>query len=768
MFVCDLNIPWFCNLVTSRKFPLSALQWDKTGSFLFVSDTNGLAEVFTSKDNLINEWVSVCKVSLVGENIIRASFFHNGVKFQYNQDKKDQVIYSEKYQRQKFAPSVRKFGRVSEFGCLLITSTGLVASFLIPQIEEPSTTQKNELGNVDVVMESLGLTRNYYQTADISFTNDGHFLVAVSSCNNKTWKSNIIHCFKISVEKTNNTLAITSRALSSFFPCEGALRDCSKVEIIKLKWSSEEDPESLMVLANHGEGSCLEVWQQNEEIVPIHKLLQTNKNTSFKTNVWKNKAVYKNAAKAINLITSKLGFGTNLLSNVIFIALQDNSINCLHKEGSVLKRLAGVSFKGGYTYRSNNDIENIGKHSRISSRVLSFDSTHFGHLLIILDSIGQISCYKCNFIINDILEIPQNSVTASVNLLEFCLISGLDTYDLMLALKPQLLDNIIDKLTENFNRQPTFFVQYYYVKFLTMKINLQRLSTSGQSKANDLMCLLNLHSILTAFKSLLRPSDLISREKGPAENLSMILSESVPDVDKVLLNLEAKDFTVEPSTLQSLQQLIQWVADLALNILAKLPEVRTFLNINKTTGDLSDIMALSSIRELLVIIRIWGLLKPSCLPVFSRSTDNLDVLSILFKLLTKLGLNPNEPDEILLDECCLLPSQVLVPQLQMNASRTSVLSSAFSHSSYPFHFEYNVENELVKFTPDIEGSMLNNTVVDSIRHIQLGCNQKIRKCTRCGAHSSLHNIGRTVAMKSWENRYIGCKCGGGYWQEVKS
>lgn len=52
----------------------------------------------------------------------------------------------------------------------------------------------------------------------------------------------------------------------------------------------------------------------------------------------------------------------------------------------------------------------------------------------------------------------------------------------------------------------------------------------------------------------------------------MVLSESVPDVDKVLLNLDPKDFTVEPLTLQSLQQLIQWVADLALNILAKLPQ----------------------------------------------------------------------------------------------------------------------------------------------------------------------------------------------------
>lgn len=55
----------------------------------------------------------------------------------------------------------------------------------------------------------------------------------------------------------------------------------------------------------------------------------------------------------------------------------------------------------------------------------------------------------------------------------------------------------------------------------------------------------------------------------------MVLSESVPaDIDRLLLGLEVKEFSVEPSTLQSLQQLIQWVADLALNILAKLPDNR--------------------------------------------------------------------------------------------------------------------------------------------------------------------------------------------------
>lgn len=55
---------------------------------------------------------------------------------------------------------------------------------------------------------------------------------------------------------------------------------------------------------------------------------------------------------------------------------------------------------------------------------------------------------------------------------------------------------------------------------------------------------------------------------------------------------------------------------------------------------LKDHKALNTLRELLVIIRIWGLLRPSCLPVFLRSADNLDVLALLFRLLSKL-IQPN-------------------------------------------------------------------------------------------------------------------------------
>lgn len=59
---------------------------------------------------------------------------------------------------------------------------------------------------------------------------------------------------------------------------------------------------------------------------------------------------------------------------------------------------------------------------------------------------------------------------------------------------------------------------------------------SGQNKAADLSSLFMIHSIATAFKSLLRPSDLTFHDKVPAERLPLVILENnITDVDKVSL-----------------------------------------------------------------------------------------------------------------------------------------------------------------------------------------------------------------------------------------
>lgn len=142
-------------------------------------------------------------------------------------------------------------------------------------------------------------------------------------------------------------------------------------------------------------------------------------------------------------------------------------------------------------------------------------------LMILVDTKGQIYAHRLLFPHQEHHQPHQTfQELQMLTLLEYCLVTGYDYLDILVNIKIPYIDNIVDRLTENFNRQPNSVQQYYYVNFLTMKTNLYRLSISGQSKAHDLTNLLMLHSILITFKSLLRPSDLTCHDKGPAESLA--------------------------------------------------------------------------------------------------------------------------------------------------------------------------------------------------------------------------------------------------------
>lgn len=66
------------------------------------------------------------------------------------------------------------------------------------------------------------------------------------------------------------------------------------------------------------------------------------------------------------------------------------------------------------------------------------------------------------------------TVPHATTLLEYCLVTGLDWLDLMLVLRPGMLEALCDRLTESFNRQTPAIQQYYYVQYLSIKTSLYR------------------------------------------------------------------------------------------------------------------------------------------------------------------------------------------------------------------------------------------------------------------------------------------------------
>ena len=100
------------------------------------------------------------------------------------------------------------------------------------------------------------------------------------------------------------------------------------------------------------------------------------------------------------------------------------------------------------------------------------------------------------------------------------MIGGYDPWDVLMCLRQNLVENIVDRLSETFARQPPPVQCYYNVKILVIKAALYRLAIGGLARSNDQQTLLTLNLVSGALKALLRPSVLSSVDKGPAEALS--------------------------------------------------------------------------------------------------------------------------------------------------------------------------------------------------------------------------------------------------------
>nr|CAD7441536.1 unnamed protein product [Timema bartmani] len=675
VYIADLNSPWNTHKIASKRAAVTVLEWDLPGEKLLLADASGNVQIWTFKDHVLNDWQCLGTTTFAGEHILAGAFFHNGRKIKSliifvppkllvhnaiytffilhlgkrEREKNDALrlhvhtsgsawcrrrkttsCTNEKFSHLRFAPSVRHFGNRPTVGCIVISTTSMI-------------------GVVVLSIEGLGPAQLITTSDSLATTRQ-----------------------RVSASPGEDKCIIMSQALPSFFLQSNLIKENQCRHLVQLKFVVREDADSLVVAANGDSGCLVEIWELREKPLPIHKLFQPKPHVSqleMKTVLWQHQSHFIAQSPVVCVTTSKISITTTMPPPCyVMVALADGTIHGLYRDA--LKQISSTSLNLSWRQEEPPAV----KQHKLSPRISHLDMSWLGSVLLAIDTQGQLYLYRLLPVAEPVCVVGGPlTVPYACTLLEYCLVTGLDCWDLLVSLRPSMMDSVSERFIDSFNRQLPAVQQFYYIQFLSIRTLLYRLTINNQSRANDLTSLMMLHSVATAFKSLLRPSDMSSHDKGPAESLAAVMSESPTDVDKVLFHLEAKEFTVEPSTLQSLQQLIQWVADLALNLLSRLPEQRQ-AGKSSAYDLLRDYKAINTLRELLVIIRIWGLLRQSCLPVFVRSAENLDVFALLFKLLSRLVQTP-EPDENLLERIAPLTLR------KRETHRISVVSKEHSKES---------------------------------------------------------------------------------------
>lgn len=788
VYVCDIVTPWQYYKVCTSKSLINVLEWNASGEQLLLGYIGGRVEIWQPKEHSLNVWQLQYHTNIPSEDIIHAKFFHNGKGVIFNTQKKDHIYYAEKFERLEQRPTLTGFGGVASEGCILLTSSGLLAAFTLPQLHRLPSNNNNSGGgagsagitdplnggnnNSETIeltpsTHSIGISRSYIEHCSIVASATGALNIAYSI----GWQQQqqLVHCFKVStynsqpyyhydkcgflyqvsLQLEGERINIKSESLASIFlNATPASQENRRVK--QLLWTRVGNEDVIYVVFGgcSDTGSLIEQWTLTRRHQNVHALLQqgssagsaqgNNKPVDFvASECWEQVAKLQLNAQVAQLCTTRLIAAD---CEQLYAILHDNCVQVL--EPGTLKQLNQTQF--------DRDVD---------ARFVCGDLTPTSQMLLIFDSHAQLYAMQTPML-------KQTSGAMQLQLLllllEYCIVTGVDASDVLL-LNLGNLEALVEKLTDNFTRQPSYVRQFYYANFLALKSNLCR---AQQQEFDNLIIL---HAISSTFKSLLRPSDLGCQDKGPADNLAMKLAESVPDVDTVMVNLDPKDFTVEPMMLQSLQQLIQWVTDLALNMLNRLPEemIKNKLSGKRPSYDISrDIVAIGSLRELLVMIRIWGLLNPQCLPVYTKTMDNIDVLVILFRLLTRLAQNTTEPDEFLFDECSLLSKQLLIPQPSKYTPTTLLSAQGYAAvKSGQLTFRSLVEPAGLQDI-EMEQVVFSNSVKDGVSNLQLGANPStIRRCARCGFVNSANKVAKTSALKAWCNKWLHCHCGG-FWKQI--
>ncbi|KAJ8777037.1 hypothetical protein J1605_014901 [Eschrichtius robustus] len=772
--ILDTEHPWDVHSIRSEHSEaITCLEWDQSGSRLLSADADGQIKCWSMADHLANSWESPMGSLVEGDPIVALSWLHNGVKLALHVEKSGASSFGEKFSRVKFSPSLTLFGGKPMEGWIAVTVSGLVTVSLL----KPS-------GQVLTSTESLCRLRGRVALADIAFTGGGNIVVATADGSS----ASPVQFYKVCVSVVNEKCRIDTEILPSLFMrCTTDLNRRDRLPAIThLKFLARDMSEQVLLCASSQTSSVVECWSLRKEGLPVNNIFQQlspavgdKQPTILKWRILSatNDLDRVSAVALPKLPISLTNTDLKVASDTQFypglglaLAFHDGSVHIVH-------RLSLQTMAIFYSSAAPRSVDEPAiKRPRTTGPAVHFKAMQLSWTslaLVGIDNHGRLSMLRISPSMGHSLDAGL-ALRHLLFLLEYCMVTGYDWWDILLHVQPSMVQSLVEKLHEEYTRQKAELQQVLSTRILAMKASLCKLSPCAVTRVCEYHAKLFLIAASSTLKSLLRPHVLNTPDKSPGDRLTEICAKITDvDIDKVMINLKTEEFVLDMNTLQALQQLLQWVGDFVLYLLASLPNQGSPLRPGHSF--LRDGTSLGMLRELMVVIRIWGLLKPSCLPVYTATSDTQDSMSLLFRLLTKLWIccrdegPTSEPDEALVDECCLLPSQLLIPSLDWLPVSDGLVSRLQPKQPLRLHFGKPPALPGSATSLQLDGLIRapGQPKMDHLRRLHLGAypTEACKACTRCGCVTMLKSPNKTTAVKQWEQRWIkNCLCGGLWWR----
>ncbi|KAL5013069.1 hypothetical protein ScPMuIL_011620 [Solemya velum] len=681
VYVFDLDKPWENFFVMLSSVLVTLIEWDNGGNRLLIADITGKCQIWQMEKHLLDKWKCVGESVIAGEEILAISWLHKGIQVPFCPEKIDSIYYNEKFMRQRLVPSLSQFGGKPVDGWIVVTATGLVHVGVLGLENTTITT----------ATESLAPSHLRLSLADIAHNNNGEIMIATSD----GLLTSGIQCFLVKLAIQHQTVSVSCKAGASLYAKTQI--DYNNIDdslaVTHLQFMKKENSDMIILACGNQSYSAVEVWHLIEQMMSLHQMFQVNASPekTYKTQKWMHEASITHSSVVTSIA------GPRLVMNPKYIEMAGPlPYFAVTYRDSVIKMIHRHSFQ----VINNIKLDYIRQQSQLSET----DYSHkpgicFGNMIQTVSGCGLIGMDRGMLYLLRVFNgreglqitlMPQIIIL----LLEYSIVVGHDWWDIFLAVRQGMIEGLSQRLTDNFKKQPQPMQDLTLMRFLSLKGALYNSSSVGKHRAADCSAMVVMHAISMLIFGILRPKSVSSQDKSPAEKLSILCSKAVDgDLDGLLLNLETEEFVVETRkrdrsnshsehALQSLQPLIQWF-----------PLYQSYSTFPGSSL-LTDINILETLRELLVVIRVWEVISHASFTVVKTSSYT-DCLQHLFKLLTKLWLCCREGqgfeyDEALRDECCILPNKVLIPNINQSFPRDNMNCSLFSQS-LPLSLKFGVE-----------------------------------------------------------------------------
>ncbi|XP_043768543.1 mediator of RNA polymerase II transcription subunit 16 isoform X3 [Cervus elaphus] len=557
--ILDTEHPWDVHSIRSEHSEaITCLEWDQSGSRLLSADADGQIKCWSMADHLANSWESPVGSVVEGDPIVALSWLHNGVKLALHVEKSGASSFGEKFSRVKFSPSLTLFGGKPMEGWIAVTVSGLVTVSLL----KPS-------GQVLTSTESLCRLRGRVALADIAFTGGGNIVVATADGSS----ASPVQLYKVCVSVVNEKCRIDTELLPSLFMrCTTDLSRRDRLPAIThLKFLARDMSEQVLLCASSQTSSVVECWSLRKEGLPVNNIFQQlspavgdKQPTILKwrilsaTNDLDRVSAVALPKLPISLTNTDLkvasdtqfypGLGSlkgyevaNKLGTVqplpivqgwarpldlhvppgLALAFHDGSVHIVH-------RLSLQTMAIFYSSAAPRPVDEPAlKRPRTTGPAVHFKAMQLSWTslaLVGIDNHGRLSMLRISPSMGHSLDVGL-ALRHLLFLLEYCMVTGYDWWDILLHVQPGMVQSLVEKLHEEYTRQKAELQQVLSTRILAMKASLCKLSPCTVTRVCDYHAKLFLIAISSTLKSLLRPHVLNTPDKSPGDRLTEICAK---------------------------------------------------------------------------------------------------------------------------------------------------------------------------------------------------------------------------------------------------